>query len=146
MSRFDEDLLNLRSANDACLEARTRFDSAKVHEICDADPSIVLFSRNGHTYQGVRQWTKLLDYYAERVRFIRPCTAEAVEISAVGDIGWSTSSEEMELEWTGANEQAVEVGPTRSRLTTIYARRPQGWQIVHMHISPESGMARPGGI
>src|SRR5689334_3132713 len=50
------------------LDVNARFDWKKLQEIWSAAPEAVFFNLNGHTYKGREHWTRLWQFYENRVR------------------------------------------------------------------------------
>src|SRR2546429_8558473 len=51
----------------AYLDANSTFDWKALRPIWSDDPTNVFFNMNGHTYVGLEHWTRLWQYYGERL-------------------------------------------------------------------------------
>ena len=49
------------------LNANGRFDWEQLQDIWSGMPEAVFFNLNGHTYKGREHWTRLWQYYKDRV-------------------------------------------------------------------------------
>src|SRR5262249_58326125 len=63
----DADRAQVIEALHAYLEANATFDWRALGRIWRHDETSVFFNMNGHTYVGLDQWTRLWQYYSERV-------------------------------------------------------------------------------
>ena len=63
----DADRTQVIDALRAYLDANATFDWRTLERTWSHDPRNVFFNMNGHTYVGLAHWTRLWQYYSERV-------------------------------------------------------------------------------
>lgn len=132
---------------DDYLDANARFDWEKLQPIWSGADDAVFFNLNGHTYKGREHWTRLWQYYKDKVAsgYWRPFDIGG---SISGDLAVIWCERHTRSEWRGSDPM-----PSRpygkdfvSRSTMVFRREDGDWRVVHVHFSPASGAPRPGGI
>jgi hypothetical protein len=93
------------------------------------DPSGVHFAENGHGYRGSEQFAQAV--------LAGHATAVAIDDLVDAEV-WTFG----DLAWVLAGVADV----TATRVTAVLVRRPEGWRVVHTHLSKASRADRPGGI
>jgi ketosteroid isomerase-like protein len=147
VSTIDDDRAEIFRQHKAYLEANSVLDPTKLVGVWGPDPSNVYFNLSGHTYRGLDQWSRLWDYYRDRLDYGGvPYTSWDQQIRVEGDVGWLTSSRFGITKWVGIEESPFPEGFTPSRSTEIFVRSDEGWRCVHTHFSRASTEPRPGGI
>src|SRR5260370_19339255 len=64
---YATDHTRILEAHQAYLDANSAFDWKALRPIWSDDPTNVFFNMNGHTYVGLEHWTRLWQYYGERL-------------------------------------------------------------------------------
>ena len=134
---------------DTYLAANATYDWDKLREIWSDDPTGVYFNMNGHTYVGLEHWTRLWQYYKDRVDtgWWEPYDVKAL-IS--GDMALVTCHRRTARRWKGPESERLTYDADRpafvSRSTMVMVKEAGGWKIVHVHFSQASAEPRPGEI
>jgi ketosteroid isomerase-like protein len=133
----------------AYLEANSKFDWTRLsQEIWSADPDAVFFNLNGHTYNGRDHWVRLWQYYKQHMS-----TGEWIPYDIGGVVGADVATiwchRHTKIRWTGTDQRPKERHEDAdfvSRSTMTFHKEGGEWRVVHVHFSPASTDARPGGI
>jgi ketosteroid isomerase-like protein len=145
----DADRREIVSALDAYLAANAAYDWQKLAEIWSHDPTNVFFNMNGHTYIGLAQWTRLWQYYRERVD--TGCWEPYdVRVLVRAEMALVTCHRRTSRRWKGPESErltyAADRPPFVSRSTMVMVKESGGWKTVHAHFSPASREPRPGDV
>ena len=133
---------------DEYLHINARYERAKLQDLWSRSEDALYINLNGHSYQGRAHWTRLWQYYQSNVEssYWTPF-----------DIG-GVVSDEFAVIWchrhTGSNWVGAEPSPQParygkefvSRSTMVFRKEDGDWRVVHVHFSPVSELARPGGV
>ena len=145
----DTDRTQILGALDAYLKANATFDWETLADIWSHDPTNVFFNMNGHTYVGLAHWTKLWQYYRERVDtgLWEPYD---IKILVRGDMALVTCHRKTTRRWKGPESERVAYDVDKpsfvSRATLVMLRESGGWKTVHAHFSEASPGPRPGNV
>ena len=145
----DADCQQVLEALHAYLDANATFDWETLGDIWSHDPKNVFFNMNGHTYVGLPHWTKLWQYYRERVDtgLWEPYD---IQVLIRGDMALVTCHRKTKRKWTGPESERlahdVDKPSFVSRSTMVMLREPGGWKTVHAHFSEASPGPRPGNV
>ena len=134
---------------EAYLDANSMFDWERLgREIWSALPEATFFNLNGHTYHGRDHWIALWKYYKQHMD-----TGVWVPFDIGGIVGSDVATiwceRHTKLKWVGSDPRPAERHEDSdfiSRSTMTFRKEPEGWRTVHVHFSPASTDARPGGI
>lgn len=142
-----QDHRRLLERMDEYLNANGRFDWEQLQDIWSGMPEAVFFNLNGHTYKGREHWTRLWQYYKDRVAsgYWTPFDIGGV---VNGDLAVIWCERHTRSEWKGGDPM-----PSRpygkdfvSRSTMVFRKEGGDWRVVHVHFSPASEAPRPGGV
>ena len=144
----DADRTQVLEALHAYLKANATFDWEALAKIWSRTSTNVFFNMNGHTYVGLAHWTRLWQYYRERVEtgWWEPYD---IKVLIRGDMALITCHRKTTHKWKGAE---AERPPERvdksfvSRSTMGMLKKPGGWKTVHVHFSEANPGPRPGTI
>ena len=145
----DADRNQVIEALHAYLDANATFDWRTLARIWSHDPNNVFFNMNGHTYVGLEQWTRLWQYYSERVD---TGLWEPYDISVMirGDMALVTCHRRTQRHWKGREEERlaydVDKSAFVSRSTMVMLKESGGWKTVHVHFSEAAMGPRPGNV
>ena len=143
------DRREILAAFEAYLAANAAFDWPKLAEIWSHDPTNVFFNMNGHTYVGLEHWTRLWQYYRDRVDtgWWEPYD---VKVLVRGDMALVTCHRRTARRWKGPESERLSYDADRpafvSRSTVVMVKEADGWKTVHVHFSQASPESRPGGV
>jgi len=144
----DADRARLLEMHAQYLAANATFDVPALQKLWSTDPTSVFFNLNGHTYVGVAHWTRLWQYYGERLQ-TGLWTPSDLKVMVRGDMAVITCHRLSPVKWVGPEHEPVSYreNPRRhSRSTMVFARENGEWRVVHTHFSEASTDARPGDI
>ncbi|KAB2812931.1 nuclear transport factor 2 family protein [Pimelobacter simplex] len=129
-------------------EAQATADIELLAELWDDDPSNAFYNYSGHNYRGLAQWSKLWEYFGERIEYFVPWTSFDTQVNVQGDVAWVTSQRFHGLRWIGDEDLNPLGEPTvrLTRSTEVMVRKGDTWKVVHAHFSLGSTDARPGAI
>ena len=145
----DADRAQVIDALHAYLEANATFDWRALARIWSRDEKNVFFNMNGHTYLGLDQWTRLWQYYSERVD---TGWWEPYDINVLirGDMALVTCHRKTQRRWKGREENRLAYDVDKpsfiSRSTMAMLKEPDGWKTVHVHFSQAATGPRPGNV
>jgi ketosteroid isomerase-like protein len=145
----EADRREILDALDAYLAANATYDWQKLAEIWSHAPTNVFFNMNGHTYVGLEHWTRLWQYYRERVDtgWWEPYD---VRVLVRADMALVTCHRKTARRWKGPESERLTYDADRpsfvSRSTMVMVRESGGWKTVHAHFSQASPGPRPGDI
>ena len=144
----DADRTQVIEALHTYLDANATFDWRALTRIFSHDPRNVFFNMNGHTYVGLDQWTRLWQYYSERVD---TGMWEPYDISVIirGDMALVTCHRKTQRRWKGREEERLAYDVDRSfvsRSTMVMLKDGGGWRTVHVHFSEAATGPRPGNV
>ena len=145
----DADRAQVLDALRAYLDANATFDWGKLAEIWSHDPRNVFFNMNGHTYVGLEQWTRLWQYYRERVE---TGMWEPYDITVLirGDMALVTCHRRTQRRWKGSAEERLAYDADKpsfvSRSTMVMLKESGGWKTRHVHFSEAASGPRPGNV
>ena len=131
------------------LSANAAFDWDKLAATWSHDPTNVFFNMNGHTYVGLEHWTRLWQYYRQRVDtgWWEPYD---VKVLVRGDMALVTCHRRTARRWKGPESERLSYDADRpafvSRSTVVMVKEAGGWKTVHVHFSQASPESRPGGV
>ena len=142
-----EDRRRVLERMDEYLDINGRFDWEKLQDIWSDAPEAVFFNLNGHTYKGREHWVRLWQYYRDNVAS-GYWTPFDIGGAISGDLAVIWCERQTRSDWVGNDPM-----PTRpygrdfiSRSTMVFRREDGDWRVVHVHFSPASDGARPGGV
>jgi ketosteroid isomerase-like protein len=143
-----EDRKRLLERLDQYLAANARFDCEALQDIWSSTPETVFFNLNGHTYRGREHWTNLWNYYRRNVisSYWTPFDIGGV-IEADLAVLWC--HRHTHSDWVGSDPPpgARPYGQEFiSRSTMVFRKEDGDWRVLHVHFSPASTAARPGGV
>lgn len=150
--RFDggspADRQRVLEVHQAYLDANATFDWRALRSVWSGGPSNVFFNMNGHTYVGLEHWTRLWQYYGER---LETGQWEPFDVSVIirGDLALVTCHRRTRTRWKGPESERPANQADRafvSRSTMELAKEQGDWKTVHVHFSEASSGPRPGGI
>jgi hypothetical protein len=133
----------------AYLDANAEFDWTALQRIWSHGATNVFFNLNGHTYVGLDQWTRLWQYYRDRLETGR---WEPFDIKVIirGEMAIVTCHRKTRAKWTGAETDRPAGHLDRdffvSRSTMVMVKEADEWKTVHAHFSQASDGPRPGNI
>ena len=131
----------------AYLTVNSVFDWEGLQPIWSGAPDATFFNMNGHVYQGREHWTRLWQYYKDKVAsgYWTPFDVGGV---VNGDLAVIWCERHTRSEWVGSDPT-----PSRpygkdfvSRSTMVFRKEDGDWRVVHVHFSPASEAPRPGGV
>ena len=132
---------------DEYLVANAGFDWQALNDIWSGAAEAVFFNLNGHTYRGRAHWTRLWQYYRDKVTsgYWTPSDIGGV---VEGDLAVLWCHRRTRSDWVDSDPM-----PSRpygiefvSRATMVFRREDGDWRVVHAHFSPASTAPRPGGV
>jgi ketosteroid isomerase-like protein len=134
---------------EAYLEANSVFDWERLqNEIWSTRPEATFFNLNGHTYHGRDHWVALWKYYKEHMN-----TGTWIPFDVGGVIGPEVAviwcERHTKIRWVGNDPRPAERHEDEdfvSRSTMTFYKENDDWRVIHVHFSPASKDARPGGI
>jgi ketosteroid isomerase-like protein len=142
------DRTRILEVHQAYLDANSTFDWKALRPIWSDDPTNVFFNMNGHTYIGLEHWTRLWQYYGER---LETGQWEPFDLKVIvrGDMAVVTCHRKTKTRWTGAPTERpvwhVDKSFT-SRSTMVLLKQRGDWKTVHVHFSEARDTPRPGNI
>jgi hypothetical protein len=145
----DADRTQVIDALRAYLDANATFDWRTLERTWSHDPRNVFFNMNGHTYVGLAHWTRLWQYYSERVD---TGAWEPYDISVLirGEMALVTCHRKTQRRWKGRAEERMAYDADKpsfvSRSTMVMLKEPGGWKTVHVHFSEAAAGPRPGNV
>jgi ketosteroid isomerase-like protein len=145
----DADRAAVLEALHAYLRANATFDWKALAGIWSHDAKSVFFNMNGHTYVGLPHWTRLWQYYHDR---LETGLWEPYDINVLirGDMALVTCHRKTRRRWKGAESERlpndVDKPAYVSRSTMVMLKESGGWRTVHVHFSEANAGPRPGGI
>jgi len=145
----DADRREILDGLDDYLRANATFDWKALQRRWSHDPTNVFFNMNGHTYVGLAHWTKLWQYYGERVEtgFWEPYD---IKVLIRDEMALVTCHRRTKRRWKGPETERlaydVDNPSFGSRSTMVMVKEPSGWKIVHVHFSEANAGPRPGTI
>ena len=133
---------------DQYLAANARFDCEALQDIWSSTPDAVFFNLNGHTYHGREHWTNLWKYYQRNVTssYWTPFDIGGV---VAGNLAVLWCHRHTHSDWVGSDPPpaARPYGQEFiSRSTMVFRKEDGDWRVLHVHFSPASTAARPGGV
>ena len=143
----DAERARVLEQHQAYLEANATFDWQALAGIWSKDPTGVFFNLNGHTYVGRDHWTRLWQYYRDRLETGRWIPYD-IKVIIRGELAVVTCHRKTRLRWIGAEPAPPGFAERTfvSRSTMVFARQDGNWQVVHVHFSEASEGPRPGNI
>jgi hypothetical protein len=142
------DRTRILEVHQAYLDANSTFDWKALRPIWSDDPTNVFFNMNGHTYLGLEHWTRLWQYYGERLE-TGQWEPFDVKVIVCGDMAVVTCHRKTKTRWTGAPTERpvwhVDKSFT-SRSTMVLLKQHGDWKTVHVHFSEARDTPRPGNI
>ena len=145
----DADRRELLDALHLYLNANATFDWKALQNTWARDPTNTFFNMNGHTYVGLEHWTKLWQYYSERVE---TGLWEPYDIKIVvrGDMALITCHRTTKRRWKGPASERLSYDTDKpsfiSRSTMVFVKEGGGWKVAHVHFSEANAGARPGNV
>jgi ketosteroid isomerase-like protein len=145
----EDDRREIVGALEAYLAANAAYDWRKLAEIWSDDPTNVFFNMNGHTYVGLAHWTRLWQYYRERVDtgWWEPYD---VKVLVRTDMALITCHRRTARRWKGPEAERLSYDADRpsfvSRSTMVMVKDAGGWKTIHVHFSPGDPGPRPGDV
>ena len=144
----DADRTQVLDALDAYLTANAAFDWEALAKIWSHDPTNVFFNMNGHTYVGLAHWTRLWQYYRERVE---TGLWEPYDIKVLirGEMAVVTCHRRTQRKWKGPESERLAHDVDRSfisRSTMVMLKEHGRWKATHVHFSEASAGPRPGNV
>lgn len=133
----------------AYLDVNARFDWRGLQDVWSAAPEAVFFNLNGHTYKGREQWTRLWQFYEDKVRssYWTPFDVGGV---VSDDLAVVWCERQTKSEWIGDGPAPAgrQYAPEFTSRSTMVFRKEDGdsWRCVHVHFSPASTAPRPGDV
>ena len=145
----DADRREVVAALEIYLAANASFDWDALTTTWSHDPSSVFFNMNGHTYVGLPHWTRLWQYYKDRVE-TGGWEPYDVKVTIRGDMALVTCHRTTRRRWKGPESERLAYDRDRSaavsRSTMVLVKEPGGWKTMHVHFSEASAGPRPGGV
>ena len=134
---------------EAYLDANSTFDWERLgRDLWSSAPEATFFNLNGHTYHGRDHWVSLWKYYKQHMD-TGVWTPFDVGGVVGGDVAVIWCERHTKLRWVGSDPRPAERHEDEdfiSRSTMSFRKDAEGWRVVHVHFSPASTDARPGGI
>jgi len=133
----------------AYLKANAVVDWHQLPALFSGAPDATYFNLNGHTYNGREHWTRLWQYYKERLA-VGDWVPYDIKGTISGDLAVVWCHRKTKLAWVGSeprpDHQWSEDKEFVSRSTMVLRREDGDWRVVHVHFSPGADTPRPGGI
>jgi ketosteroid isomerase-like protein len=134
---------------EAYLDANSVFDWERLQdEIWSTKPEATFFNLNGHTYHGRDHWVALWKYYKAHMS-----TGTWIPFDVGGVVGPDVAviwcERHTKIRWVGTDPRPTERHEDEdfvSRSTMTFYKENGDWRVIHVHFSPASKDARPGGI
>jgi len=131
------------------IEANATYDWKKLAQTWSHDSTNVFFNMNGHTYVGLDQWTRLWQYYSQRVE---TGVWEPYDVNVLirGDMALVTCHRKTQRRWKGREEERLAYDADKasfvSRSTMVMVKESGAWKTRHGHFSEASAGPRPGDV
>ena len=125
------------------LDAWQTFDMKKVAPFFSTEPGIAFYDVAPLKYTGWAEYEAGFKDVAQQFQSIKFTMNDDTRVERHGDVAWGTTTAHAEVVDKAGKAQPLDV-----RWTVIWEKKPEGWKVVHEHVSaplPEVAAAPASG-
>lgn len=123
------------------MHANETLDYELLCTIWDDNSDNLFFNTNGHTYEGLKDWENIWNFYRPQFKWLAPYGPGRIHVT-IGDGVACVAADSISRfkEWVG---RTTEHNPPHYRATKVMVRRGDEWRVVHSHFSVQGEGPRP---